>query len=160
MSEHYIVAADAGHLRIYAERVSPGQFTPGYQQVESMDFPAGKASYTDRETDMAGRFQSSKSQAGAGPGLPAGRTGMSIDERLPMKREEGRRRARDLAAEIDSFMAQRPGATWDFAAGPELNNAVLEQISPPVRQRLKRSIAKDIVNQAPDHLRAHFANAR
>lgn len=159
MTDHYIIAADAGHLRIYAERRQPGQFTPGYEQVEAMDFPAGRANYTDRDSDMAGRFQSSKQQ-GAGAGLPTGRAGMSIDERLPMKREEGRRRARDLAAEIESFMGKRPGATWDFAAGPELNHAITEQLSPAVRQRLKHSITKDIVNQAADQLRAHFAGAR
>lgn len=159
MNEHYIVAADAGHLRIYAERRQPGQYTPGYEQVEALDFPAGRAAYTDRDSDMAGRFQSSKSQA-SGAGQPAARAGMSIDERLPMKREEGRRRARDLAVEIDAFMAKRPGATWDFAAGPELNHAITEQLSPAVRQRLKHSIAKDIVNQAAEQLRAHFAGAR
>lgn len=159
MNEHYIVAADAGHLRIYAERKRPGQYTPGYEQVEAMDFPAGRASYTDRDADMAGRFQASRQQ-GPGPGMPTGRTGMSIDERLPMKREENRRRARDLAEEIEMFLAKRPGATWDFAAGPDLNHAILDQISAPVRQRLKHSISKDIVNQAADQLRTHFANAR
>src|SRR5512133_1620397 len=70
MNEHYIVAVDAGHLRIYAQRQKPGQFTPGFEQIEAMDFPAGKASYTDRDTDVAGRFQSSKPQ-GAGTGTPA-----------------------------------------------------------------------------------------
>jgi hypothetical protein len=158
MSEHFIVAADAGHLRIYAERLLPGQFTPGYDQVEAMDFPAGRSSYTDRESDMAGRFQSSKQQ-GLAPGSPTARTGMSIDERLPMKREEARRRARDLAKEIDAFLSKRPGATWDFAAGPELNHPIADQLSPEVRRRLRYSIAKDIVNQAADQLRAHFASA-
>lgn len=156
MSEHYIVTCDAGHLRIYAERNGPGQFTPTLQQVESMDFPAGRQSYTDRDTDMAGRFGSSKQQ-GAGAGSPIGRTGMSIDERLPMKREESRRRAKDLAAEIEHFFTQRPNATFDFAAGPELNGAVLDELSAGTRRRIKRSVAKDLVNQRLDELRAHFS---
>lgn len=162
MSEHYIVTLDQGHLRIYAERRSPEQYTPGLEQVEAMDFPAGRESYTDRDADMAGRFSSSKHQ-GVAPGAPGGngvgRTGMSIDERLPMKNEMNRRRAQELAAEVDHFLSSRADATWDFAAGPELHRAVLELLSPKVRQRLRRALPKDLVNQRPSELRAQFASA-
>lgn len=158
MSEHFIVTMDHGHLRIYAERQSPGQMTPGWEQVEAMDFPAGRASYVERDADMAGRFASSK-HPGAGSGRPNLRTGMSIDERLPMKREASRRRAKDLVMEIESFLQSRPDATWDFAAGPELNGTVLELLSPAVRRRIRRAVVKDLVNQRLDDVRAHFAGA-
>ncbi len=124
-----------------------------------MDFPAGKQSYTDRDTDMAGRFGSSKHQA-PGPGAPTARTGMSIDERLPMQREESRRRAKELAAQIDAFFQRHPGGSWDFAAGPELNGAVLELISPAVRQRVRRSVVKDLVRQPVETMRSHFTDGR
>lgn len=156
MNEHYIVTLDAGRLRIYEERMAPGQFAIGLHQVEALDFPFGRRSANERDTDQAGRFSSSKQQS-AGSGGPSGRQGMSVDERLPMYREEARRRARDLAQEIEHFFSQRPNATWDFAAGPELNGAVLEQIAPAVRQRVKRTVAKDLVNQRTDELRAHFS---
>src|SRR5688500_3251622 len=130
MNEHYIVAVDHGHLRIYAERRSPGRKTPGLEQVQAMDFPAGRHSYSDRDTDMAGRFPSAKRQsAGAGGPGNVGHVGMSIDERWPMKREEARRRAKELAAEIEAFFQLKPDASWDFAAGQELNGTVLEMIS-------------------------------
>jgi len=156
MREHFVVTADNGHLRIYIERHSPGQRAPALDQVEALDFPQGRKSYADRETDMAGRFASSKHQMSP-PGSPTARTGMSIDERLPMQREESRRRAKELAAEIDAFFRQRPDASWDFAAGPELNSAVMELLSPAVRQRLRRSLAKDLGKQRGDEVRAHFA---
>jgi hypothetical protein len=153
MSEHYIVTADHGHLRIFRERRGPGQFTPGLEPVETMDFPAGVRSYTESATDMSGRFASSKQQI-AGPGTSRG--GMSIDERLPMQREEERRRARDVAAEIETFFSSRPDATWDFAAGAELNHAILDQLSNRTRSRLRRTLSKDLVNQRTEDLRAHF----
>lgn len=159
MSDHYIVTADHAHLRIFAERRPPGQQSPALEQVEAMDFPQGKYSYTDRDTDMAGRFPASRRQA-PGPGNPApglGRSGMSIDERLPMEREEERRRVKEIAAEIDAFFTPRNDASWDFAAGPQLNNAVLENVSRSVRERLRRSVSKDLVNQRVDEVRAHFA---
>jgi hypothetical protein len=161
MNEHYFVTADHGHLRIYRERQVPGQREPDLDQVESMDFPAGVKSYTARDTSMAGRFQSSKHQAaGAGaPGPGPARTGMSIDERLPMQREEEKRRARDVAAEIDTFFATRPDATWDFAGAPAFQQTVVDQVSPRVRERLRRTLAKNLVNQPTDELRAHLGPA-
>jgi hypothetical protein len=157
MSEHYIVTVDHAHLRIYEERHPPGQQSPALEQVESMDFPAGKRSYVDRETDMAGRFPSSKRQTGGSGNPAAAHSGMSIDERLPMQREEERRRAKEIAATIDEFFKSRTGASWDFAAGPGLNRAVLEHLSADVRERMRRSVSKDLVNQRVDEVRAHFA---
>jgi hypothetical protein len=158
MSEHYVVTVDHGHLRIYVERRPPGQKTTALDQVEAMDFPAGRKSYTDRETDMAGRFSGSGQPTFGAAGSVA-HQGMSIDERLPMQREESRRRAKELAGEIDGFFRRRPDATWDFAAGPDLNHTVLEMLSPAVRRRVRRSVAKDLVNQRGDEVRAHFAGA-
>ena len=155
MSEHYIVTLDQGHLRIYAERQQPGQMTPTLVQVEAMDFPAGKNSYTDRDTDMAGRFPGYRT--GGSPDV--GKVGMSIDERLPMQEEESRRRVRELAAVLEGFFEQRSEATWDFAAGPELNNAVLDALSAGIRGRLRRSVRKDLVNQRLEDVRAHFAES-
>lgn len=119
-----------------------------------MDFPAGHHSYTDRETDMAGRFPTPKNQSIGGTGASAG---MSIDEWLPMQREEARRRASELANAVDQFFQQTPEAQWDFAAGPDLNHVILDLLSPGVRQRLRRSIAKSLVNQRVDEVRAHFS---
>lgn len=155
MNDHYIVTLDQGHLRIYAERREPGQMTPTLEAVESMDFPAGRNDYTDRDTDQAGRF-------GGGQSMPdtASHPGGSIDERLPMQREERRRRARDLASILESFLERHESASWDFAAGPELNGAVLELLSPPVRRRLRQSVTKDLVNQRIDEVRAHFWDLR
>ena len=74
--EHYIVAADHAHVRIFHQSQPPGQSAPSLVEVQALDFPAGKRSYTDRDTDTAGRFQGSKQQ-GAGPG--AGRADGHVD---------------------------------------------------------------------------------
>lgn len=148
MNDHYVVTLDRGHLRIYAEHQEPGQ-TPRLSIVEAMDFPQGKQSYTDRQSDQAGRFPGSKGRPG----------GMSIDERLPMQREEERRNVSVLAQEMETFLQSRPGATWDFAAAPELSNAVIEALSIETRRRLKRALPKDLVNQTSEDVRAHFAGA-
>lgn len=155
MNDHYIITADRGHLRIFGQRLAPGQLTPALDEVQAMDFPHGKASYTVDSTDVAGRFQGSRSQ-GRGPGAPTARTGMSIDERLPMQSEEDRREITDLVAQIERFLQHRPGATWDFAAGPTVHNALLKQLSPATKSRLRRSVSKDLVNQPTTELVDQF----
>ena len=159
MSDHFIITADHGHVRIFRHDLPPGQATSELKEVQSLDFPNGLRSYTDRDTDMAGRFQGSKQQM-ASPGAPTSRTGMSIDERMPMKEEEERRQIRDVAETIGSFLQARPQATWDFAAPPSVHNAVLESIPADVRARLNKSLAKDLVHQGVDELRRQFATVQ
>lgn len=155
MNTHYVVVADHGHLRIFERRQTQGQTTPTLAEVHSVDFPHGRASYTHNDSDMAGRFQGSRYQA-AGAGAPSARTGMSIDERLPMQREAARRTIDDLASSIDTFLHGQPGATWDFAGAPTVHNAVLAKIEPELRSRLQKSIAKDLVHLHPSQLLGHF----
>ena len=149
MSEHYIVTVDRGHLRVYAENRVDSRSTPSLEVVESMDFPEGKHSYTDQDTDMAGRFPGSKGRG----------DGMSIDERLPMKRETERRNIQLVASELNTFLQNRPNASWDLAAAPSMYRMMIDELSPDVRRRLKRALPKDLVNQRADELRAHFATA-
>jgi hypothetical protein len=155
MSEHFIITADRGHLRVFLLEQPPGQATPRLREVQGLDFPAGRSSYTYRDSDMAGRFQSSNHPS-RGAGAPQARTGMSIDERLPMQEEEERRETRDLVQIITSFLEQHDQATWDFAAGPAIHQPVVELLPPPVRTRLRQAIAKDLVNQPTEELLSHF----
>ena len=155
MSDHFIITADRGHVRVYRQHQPPGQMTPTLAEVQALDFPSGRRSYTDRDTDMAGRFQSSNNPSRAA-GAPMARTGMSIDERLPMQEEEERRQAKDLVVTVESFLQQHSDATWDFAAGPEVHNAVLESLSPASRSRLRQALSKNLVNQPVEDLLKQF----
>ncbi len=158
MNSHYTILADHAHLRIFTERTETGQVTPTLEEVFAVDFPEGRQSYTDNESDMAGRFQYSKPHMRAA-GAPGARSGMSIDERLPLQRESERRNVGDVAREIESFLNLRPEASWDFAAGPTSHNAILDRLSPPVRSRLRSSLSKDLVNQPITDLRERFRRA-
>ncbi|HWA87957.1 MAG TPA: host attachment protein [Opitutus sp.] len=151
MNDHYIVTSDRGHLRIYAETRPPGHRPPRLDVVEALDFPAGRANYSAHDTDMAGRFPGSGADGRDG--------GMSIDERLPMKREEERRGVRLIASELDRFFATRREATWDLAIAPSLYNAIVQALSPATRLRLQRVLSKDLVNQTTDDVQSHFATA-
>lgn len=155
MNNHYIVIADHGHLRIFAKHQDIGQTTPTLEEVQSIDFPQGRASYVDNDTDMAGRFQSSNYAANAA-GAPGLRQGMSVDERLPMQREMNRRRTADVARAIEQFLLADPTATWDFAADSSAHNPIIDALPSSVRFRLRGSVPKDLVNQPLNELLGHF----
>lgn len=155
---HYIVIADHGHLRIFAERSRFGQSNPTLEEVHAMDFPHARKSYADNDSDMAGRFQGSKHQQAA-PGAPTARTGMSIDERLPLQREVERRETEDVARAINAFLEGDPMATWDFAADPSVHNDILDHLGPQTRFRLRGTVAKDLVKQPTSELLNHFKRA-
>lgn len=66
-------------------------------------------------------------------------------------------RSYTLSGEIDTFLQNRPTATWDFAApAPELQT-VMGDLSPETIRRLQRSLSKDLVNQNAEEVRAQFA---
>ena len=146
MAEKYFAIVDHRHVRIYREETAPGQMTPRLAVAYAVDLVDGRGNYWASDTDQAGRFPGSK-------GRPAG---MSIDERLPMQEERERRIADQIALTIGTFFGGRAEATWHFAAGPMLHNAVLEQLSPAVRERLDRSVQKELANVPPTEIRGHF----
>jgi hypothetical protein len=146
--ERFVVLADRAHLRIFLLR-TPAGVTPHYEAAAAVDFPAGRESYTDQDTDQAGR------KGGPLRGAP----GASIDERLPMRNEHERRLVAEVVSAITRFLAGHPRAQWDFAAGPGLHEAVLDQLPDEVRRRLERSLQKELTRSTPEDLRAHFPPA-
>lgn len=149
MNERYVVAVNRGSIRIYQHEQPPGQMTPGYRPVQSLDVPAGRMSYNQNDTDQAGRFPSNPQQGG-------NYRGMSIDERLPMQRENEKRVIEDVAREVETFLAAHPGAEWDFAAPPGVHHAVLDNLSDGVKQRLRLALTKDLTNLPVPELREHL----
>lgn len=157
MSDHYVIVADQGHLRVFLRTQDAEQMRPVLREVNEREFPLGHKAYTDTDSDMAGRFQGSKHQ-GAAPGSPTARQGMSIDERLPMQREIDKRRNEDVGEHITAILTANPDATWDFAAPAELHKLLLETIPAPVRSRLQKVVPRDLVNQPLATLYAHFTD--
>jgi Protein required for attachment to host cells len=149
MPEKLIVIIDHRHFKIFSENREPGQLTPNLTLIDSLEVVDGHGSYADTSTDMAGRFPGSKGRAPYG---------MSIDERLPMKEEQQRRIIEEISTRLDAFLQARPNARWDFAAasGHGLHQAVLERLSPAVRQRLGLALQKDLTNVPTPQLLAHF----
>ena len=144
MTEHYIVTIDRGRLRIYTEARSFGQRTPRLELVEAMDFPTFSAAIDHAEVGDSSDDGSSSAYR-------------PMSERVSHRGPEARRNTELLAAELDTFLQNRPSADWDFAAAPSIFHAVIGNLSADTRGRLKRVVPKTMVNQRAEEVRAHFA---
>lgn len=142
------VAVDRSRLRVYhtSQAESPLDNGP-WNTVASLDYPDGRISYAATTTDSAGRFPTSQ--------WP----GMSFDERLPLKEEHERRLVSDLVEGIERCLGEHPEATWHFAAGPGLFQAILRQLTPGSRSRLGRTLERNLAKLPPAELQAHFASS-
>ena len=142
--ENVLVVVNRGHVRIYATDTETPELAGGF------DLPGGERSYTDNDTDQAGRFPNSRG------GSPGG----SIDERLPMQEEQQRRIAKEAARHIAAFLDEHPQARWKFAAGPALHRPILNQLAPGLHARLEQAIVKDLLNVPLPELLEHFDHQR
>lgn len=160
-AEHYIVLLDRAHMRIYrADAAGPAQ-TGVPQLVSALDEPAGRQSYVANDSDSAGQFpgaRKSRRTTGTPGAAHATAAGGTNDERLPMKEERDRRLAQDWAGRIAAFLAEHPGASWDYAAAPAMHRAVLDQLDDDARRRLRTAVQKDLIHQPATDLREHFAD--
>jgi hypothetical protein len=140
------VAIDRSRLRVY--QASAGELPDGngsWTVLASEDFPEGRTAYADATSDAAGRFPTAQG------------TGMSIDERLPLKEEHEKRVVAEVASALRRCLMEHPKATWHFAAGPGLFQAVESQLSPDLRARRGRTLERNLAKLPPNELRAHFA---
>lgn len=162
MNERYFIVTDYARLRIFRQRQQPGLQEPDIEEIDVLDFPSGRSSYTDREAFRAGRFQglgAQTSSLGTRGGISAVRTGMSIDERLPIEREEDRRRGTEVASQLEAFLTARPEANWELICAEAMQYAILRQLSDGVRRRLQRTLPKDLTQEPHEQLRAQLVGA-
>ena len=149
MSEHYIATIDRGRLRIFTESKTFGQRISRLEIVEAMDFPNFANGEDAGDEELAGAVEDSD-----------GRRRRPIPDPALQRGFEARRNTELLASELDTFLQNRPEATWDFAAAPSLYHAVFERLSADTRRRLKRVLPRTMVNQRAEEVRAQFAAAR
>jgi hypothetical protein len=131
MDEHYVVTADHGRLRIYAETRTTDDGNPRLQLVESMDLPVASPRAT--------------APASVGSDRSGWQVAVEASNRVV------------LARELDTFLQNRPHARWDFAAEPELHEAIVGQLSMATRSRLAKAFGETVETTRPEDVREYFA---
>ena len=142
-----VVVANLGHLKAYKVVETPTRGRK-LELVDELNFPEAHGRFADKVTDYAGRFPMTQ-----GPG--AGQQ-MAPSEALTVELETQRRLVRLVARQIEAIIRREQPEFWDFAAAPEVYQAILGEITPEYRQRLLRSARADLTKTPPPELLAHF----
>lgn len=146
-----VVTANLGHLKAYRMEQTP---TRGRKLdlIDEMEFPEAHGHFLDKVTDMAGRFPVS---AGAGPGVA-----MAHGEALTAENEIHRRLVQLVGQRITAILeAERPEG-WHFAASPEVHQAILNELSPELRERVVRHAHADLTKVPTSEVLEHFTGPR
>jgi hypothetical protein len=140
-----IIVTDRGTLKAYKVNDTPTR-GPSLQLVQAFDTTDAHGRYQDKLTDQAGA-----SSTGAPPGQVN-----SIAERTGIDIENDRRIFKQLADSITEVVEREGKEGWSFAAPASIHAAVVELLSPAVRDTIVEHVKSDLVKIEPAKLPGHF----
>lgn len=146
-----VIAANLGHLKAFRVVETPTRGRK-LELIDEMDFPEAHGRFADKVTDMAGRFPVGGC---AGPG-----NAMARGEALSAELETQRRLIKLVATEIKVILESERPEFWHFAANPEIHQAILDEITPELRERVVRHVQADLTKSPTSEVLAHFVPAR
>jgi len=146
-----VLAANLGHLKAFRVAETPTRGRK-LELIEDMEFPEAHGHFLDKVTDMAGRFPVSE---GAGPGLA-----MSNGEALTAELEIQRRLVKLIAQRIATILNSERPEYWHFAANLAVHQAILNELTPELRERVVRHVHADLTKVPASEVLAHFTPAR
>jgi hypothetical protein len=140
-----VIATNLGHLKAFRVEQTPNRGQK-LRLIEDIEFPEAHGRFQDKVTDLAGRFPVS---SGAHPGVQ-----MAHAETLAVDIEAEKRLVKLVSEEIEKNTAEAP--SWYLAANSEIQNAILEQLQRPTRERLVRTVACDLTKTPAAEVQEHF----
>lgn len=145
MGSKLVVLADLGEMKAYRITRDPMQQSPNLELLNDMEFPISHGRFTEKYTDQAGRFPV---YGQSGP--------MAIGEQHNLELEIERRNIRAVAEAISELIQQEHAEYWSFAAAPEINERILDELDPLVRAKLVRNLPVDLVKAGREELLRRF----
>lgn len=146
MKPTFLVLADRGQLKAYQLTSSSGASCPTPRLIADYRIEPARGKFEEKVTDQAGAF----------PSGHASGSSTSSAERLTLEAENERRSLREIGGHIGRILAaQRPDA-WAFAAPPEINRAILEEVPKDARHTLAMNVPRDLIHTPESELLAHF----
>lgn len=149
MADKLIVLADLGRMKAYRVTRDEMSTTPRIEMINEFENVDAHGKMVDKVSDKAGRFPAAN---GNGEG------GMSIGENHNLKTEMDRRLVKQLAASIDGLVKRTDPPVWFFAAGKEINQRIVDELSPEVCSRMKKNVFADLTKIAKSDLLSHFVS--
>ena len=144
MAPPFIVIADRGHLKFLA--VETAGERQRFRTLSDTLMVEPRLKISERYSDQAGALQNS------GDGINAS----STPEQLRAGIEENKRLYERIGHGINALLEEHAVERWAFAAPPEHNAAILDQVLPHWRQRLGKNVQRNLVNSDQETVAKNF----
>jgi hypothetical protein len=145
-----LVVTDLGTFRAYSMDQQPGTSSPQLREVEEYKTELGDDRISRQFSD-----QPAKRGRGTAASDPSGNQGNG--ERHNICLENDRRSAKEVASHISKLL---DGGEFDacyLAAPSEIGGPILDELAPDARAKVKKTVARDLVNAKREELLQHFA---
>jgi hypothetical protein len=143
-----VLVADRGELKWF-ELESAADRSPSLQLRKVLSISEARKKDQDRFSDAAGAF----------PNLSTQGQGNSTAERLSLEEETDLRIFRKLGRRMTEWLREADSPPWAFAAPAEINPAILREVEPAVRAKLRLNLPRDLVHASPRELLSRFQEA-
>jgi len=147
--EKLIITADLGHFKAYRYITDPRKLaSPRVEALKMIDLISARQKLSDQLSDSAGRFKRADKRSDA---VRAG-----YGERHNIETENERRLVKEIAESIAALVKKVNPTEWDFAAGDKINNAVLEELAPTIKDKLAKNLRSNLINASKSELVERF----
>jgi len=147
-----VVLTDLGTFkafRLEEDRPDRPNSTPRLQPVDAYETSKGDDRIGRQLSDQAGRF---KTGGQHGTATNDGATG----ERHNINLENHRRSIEQIADKMSELLSDGEFESCYFAASDEINNRIVERLSPQIRAKIEKNLHCNLVNAPNDELLKHF----
>jgi hypothetical protein len=142
-----IITANLGHLKAYRFLQTPTR-GPKLEVVEELVFLEAHGRFSDKVDDKAARHHIGE-RVGVPPQIAP------IDNSRAVL-ETQQRLIKLVAEKIETILTRERPEIWDFAATSENQKAILEKLSPGLRERLRWTDSADLTKVPPEKVLPHF----
>ena len=147
MKDKLLIVTDLGLLKAYRIEF-PRQGSPRVQLMEEQRFEEAHTKFLERVTDQSGRHSAPTQKKWAAP--------IGDDHNVELTTKK--RLIRQIAGHIQRFLGQdHEDGCW-FAANKEILHQILDEIPVPLRNRIEKSIPRDLTKTDPKDLIGYFSS--
>jgi hypothetical protein len=144
-----VVLTDLGTFKAFRLEEDRVSSRPRLRPVDAFETPNGDDRIGRRLSDQAGRF---KTGGQLGTATHDGANG----ERHNINLENHRRSVEQIADKMSELLSDGEFESCYFAASDEINNRIVEHLSPQVRAKIEKNLHCNLVNAPNEELLQHF----
>jgi len=141
-----IAVVDLGHFKAYAVSKKPNE-SARVDLLESYDIVDTHGKMKEKFTDAEGSFE-------RGAGKSVTQTGSGEPRHLALEIEK--KVVKRIATNINLLVEKEGCAKWYLAAAESINNQIIENLNPAVRDKLDKNLKADLTKIAKSEILRHF----